>query len=261
MKTNIYHISHTPGFKFVCLHFWGCNMECKGCLCKRQIWDSLLRENLLRHLNDPPKESAKPPERFLDLEEVLQIVAKLNVTQIRLEGMEPTIDPQYLQITKALHDRIGARIMVATNLYELPSFDHTDMVVFGINAVTDSLHKDYTGKSNKQVLENFLKVYRSGKKLEVTSPFIPGYIDYEETERIARFVSSVDKNIPYFMFPYYKAGDNPWRRPTHDEIDTATAIVKKYLTNVHSYYGDEDIDFEVVPIFPEAELIRKTVEQ
>ena len=210
---------------------------------------------------DPPKESASPPEHFLDFDEVMQLVEKLDVKQIRFEGMEPTIDPQYLQITKALHDRFGTRNMVATNLFELPSFEHTDMIVVGINAITDSLHKEYTGRSNKQILENFIEVYKSGKKMEVTSPFIPGYIDIEETERIAKFVASVDANIPYFIFPYYKAGDNPWRRPTHNEIDQVAAIVKKHLTNVYHYYGDEELDFKVEPIFPALEDIIKTVER
>ncbi|MEN8614002.1 radical SAM protein [Dehalogenimonas sp. THU2] len=235
-------------------------MECKGCLCKREIWDSLLKENLLTHLNDPPKEPAAPPERFLNLEEVMQILSTLDVALVRLEGMEPTIDPQYLQLTEAIHQRIGCRIVVATNICELPSLEHTDMVVAGINAITDSLHKEYTGISNKNILENLVKVYESGKRLEVTSPFIPDYIGLEETERIAKFIAGIDKNISYVIFPYYKAGDNPWRRPTHEEMDQAGELAKKYLTNVRYYYGDEELDFQVDTIVPDAATFQKIVE-
>ena len=218
-----------------------------------------MKETNLTHLKDPPREIAKPPERFLDFEEVMQILGKLEVKKVRMEGMEPTIDPQYPQLTEALHDRFGSYNVVATNLYSVPPFEDTDMVVFGITAVTDSLHRDYTGKSNKGILENFVKVYQSGMKLEVTSLFIPDYIGADETERIAKFIASVDKDIPYFIFPYYKAGDNPWRRPTHDEIDEAVGTAKRHLTNVHYFYGDEDLNFEVVTIFPDATAFKEIV--
>jgi len=257
VKTNIYHISYTPESKFSCLHFWGCNIECKGCLCKREIWSSLLKGHRLDHLTEPPKEIAQPPERFLDFEEVMQILGKLDVEKVRLEGMEPTIDPQYAKLTKALHDRLGTYNIVATNLYEMPSFEDTDMVVCGITAFTDSLHREYTGKSNEKILENMIKVYQSGIKLHVSPLFIPDYIGADETERIAKFTASIDKDIPCFIFPYYKAGDNPWRRPTHEEIDEAVGLAKRYLTNVYYYYGDEDLDFDVVTIFPDADALEE----
>jgi len=236
-------------------------MECKGCLCKREIWSSLLKGHRIDHLKEPPKEIAKPPERFLDFEEVMQILGKMDVKKVRLEGMEPTIDPLYPEITKALHDRFGTYNVVATNLYEMPSFEDTDMVVLGFAAFTDSIHRDYTGVSNKGILENLGKVYQSGIKLHVSPLFIPDYVGTDETERIAKFTANVDKDIPFFIFPYYKAGHNPWRRPTHEEIDEAVGVAKKHLTNVYYYYGDEDLDFDVVTIFPDADALKEIRER
>ena len=259
MKTNIYHITYTPEIKFSDLFFWDCNMECRGCLCKREIYDFLLKENLPAYLKDPPKEIAKPPERFLDFEEVMQILGKLEVKKVMMGGMEPTIDPQYPQLTKALHDRLGIYNVVWTNLYTVPPLEDTDMVVFGITAVTDSLHRDYTGKSNKRILENFVKVYQSGVKLGVASLFIPDYIGKLETERIAKFIASVDRDIPCHILPYFKAGDNPWRRPTHGEMDEAVSVAKRHLTNVNCLYGDEDLKYDVVTIFPDATALKEIV--
>jgi len=259
MKTNIYHVTYTPELKEAELFFWNCNMECTGCLCKRVIWDFLLKENPLANLKDPPRETAKPPERFLDFEEVMRLLDKLKFQQVTMGGMEPTLDPQFPKITRALHDRFGSRNVVFTNLYEMPSFEDTDIVVFGLMAVTDSLHREYTGVSNKGILENFLKVYQSGKKLGVASLFIPDYIGIQEIERIAKYIASVDKDISLFLRPYLKAGDNPWRPPTHDEIDEALGIAKRHLNKVNCLYGDEELKYEVLTIFPDSAALKEIV--
>jgi pyruvate-formate lyase-activating enzyme len=122
------------------------------------------------------------------------------------------------------------------------------MVEVGIKAVTDHLHRDYTGKSNKRVLKNFISLYQSGMKLVTESVLIPDYIGPDEIERIAKFIASVDKDIFFVLLPYFKAGDNPWRRPTRDEMDGAAGLAKKHLNNVHAVYGDEELKYEVVRI-------------
>ena len=41
---RIYHITHAPEARSLCLHFWGCNMNCRGCLCQQEIYDCHLEE-------------------------------------------------------------------------------------------------------------------------------------------------------------------------------------------------------------------------
>ena len=131
----------------------------------------------------------------------------------------------------------------------MPPLEHTDKVEVGIKAVTDSLNRDYTGKSNDRVKENFLKLCQSDVDLVVESVLIPDYIDAEEIGRIAEFVASVDKDIFFVLLPYFKAGNNPWRRPTKSEIDEAGDLARKHLKNVYCVYGDEELKYEVVRIY------------
>ena len=85
MKTNIYHITYTPAPKSASLRFWGCNMDCRGCLCKKEVYDSLLKENLL--VGDRRSESnIVPPEKFLAFDEVMEHLSKLELKKIYLEG-------------------------------------------------------------------------------------------------------------------------------------------------------------------------------
>jgi pyruvate formate lyase activating enzyme len=248
VKTNIYHITYTPELKEASLYFWGCNFECKGCLCQKIPDDPSLKENIVAHLEDP-KGIAKAPERFLEFEEVMQILGRLEVKKVMMMGQEAILDPQYSKLTKAFHDKFGSYNMVCTNLYDMPPLEDTDKVEVGIKAVTDSLNLDYTGKSNERVKENFLKLYQSGVSLVVESVLIPDYIDAKEIEHIAEFIASVDKNIFFVILSYFKAGNNPWRRPTKSETDEAGNLAKKHLKNVYCVYGDEELKYEVVRIF------------
>lgn len=248
MKTNIYHITYTPELKEASLYFWGCNFECKGCLCQKIPYDPSLKENLVAHLEDP-KGIAKAPERFLDFEEVMQILGELEIKKVMMMGMEAILDPQYTNLTKAFHEKFGSYNIVCSNLYEMPPLEHTDKVEVGIKAVTDSLNQDYTGKSNDRVKENFIKLCQSNVDLVVESVLIPDYIDAGEIERIAEFVASVEKDIFFVLLPYFKSGNNPWRRPTKNEIDEAGNLARKHLKNVYCVYGDEELKYEVVRIY------------
>jgi len=217
-------------------------------LCQKEIHNFLLKEHLHLFLEEP-KGLAKPPERFLDFEEVMQMLESLDLNRILLEGQEASIDPQYPQLTEALHKKFGSHNILCTNIYKIPPLKDTDEIGVSIKAFTDSLHRHYTGKSNKGVLKNFVSLYQSGMKLTVSSLLIPDYIDADETERIARFIASVDKDIPYVLLPYFKAGDNPWRRPTPEEMDEATSVARRHLNKVHGWKGDEELEYEVVRIF------------
>ena len=36
---NIYHITHAPTAKIAHLHFWGCNLSCRACLLKKELYN------------------------------------------------------------------------------------------------------------------------------------------------------------------------------------------------------------------------------
>jgi len=248
--TRIHHIAYTPEQNEAVLHYWGCTFHCRGCSCKKGITDWNLRENYDLLQDKVASKPVTPPERFLEFDELMTILSGFKLKRVLHQGQEAQLDPMYPQITKAIHERFGVPNVLFTNAYRMPPLEDTDQVEIGIKAVTESLNLEYTGKSNQTVLENFRKIHDMGKKVIVESIFIPGYIDLEETERIAEFIASVDKNIFYVILAYFRAGDNPWRRPTRDEIDKAVAVARKHLSRVYGVYGDEPLVFHVKNVFP-----------
>jgi pyruvate formate lyase activating enzyme len=247
LKTHVYHIGYTPGIRRASVFFWGCNFTCRGCLCKKEIRNYLL-EDKIHLINEEPKEIVKCPDRFLDSDEVIEALTGLDLDKVLFEGQEASLDPAYPYLTEACHKRFGSCNVLCTNAYKIPSLEHTDELQVGLKAVTDSLHREYTGKSNQRVLKNFVQLHKTGLKLTASSVYIPGYIDSGETERIAEFIATIDKDIPYHILAYFKAGDNPWRRPTYDEMDEAGKIAKKHLNRVWSWRGDEEVIYPMVKI-------------
>ena len=152
-------------------------------------------------------------------------------------GAEPALDPEFPRLAETLHRKFASHNVLLTNGFHLTDLRNMDEVVFSLKAYTNALHRDYTGKSNQKALENFIKLYQSGTKLRTESVFIPEYIDCSETENIARFIASVDRNIPHRIDAYIPIGDNPWRRPTPEEMEEAVSAARKHLHQCLLSYG------------------------
>jgi pyruvate formate lyase activating enzyme len=242
---NVYHITYSPAAGIVHLYFWGCNLSCRACIRRKEPYNYHIRD---RNFNGATK-SPEIPGDYLELPKIRQLLEKLDVNRVVFMGAEPTIDPQLPQLAGELHREFSSYNVLLTNGFNLIDLSHIDEVVFSLKAHTNTLHRHYTGKSNKRALENFVKLYQSGTKLRTESIFIPEYIDGTETENIARFIAGVDNSIPYRIDAYIPTGDNPWRRPDAREMQNAVNLARKYLLNVSCLTGNEGLKHEVLRIF------------
>jgi pyruvate formate lyase activating enzyme len=244
---NIYHITYSPEPKAVYLHFWGCNLSCRACLCHKEIYDCHLEETK-NAIFQPNKAAELKPKTYLSIEQVQNVIRNLEVKQAFFMGQEPATDPQLPELAKKLRQEYATRNILLTNGFKVPPIQYFDEIVFSIKSYTDSLHREYTGKSNKEALANFISLYESGVNLRTESIFIPEYIDCDEIEKIANFISQVDRDIPYRIDAYLPSGGNPWRRPTSDEMRTAVSMAKRHLNNVSCLTGNEELKHKVIRI-------------
>ncbi|MCX7912803.1 MAG: radical SAM protein, partial [Dehalococcoidales bacterium] len=91
--------------------------------------------------------------------------------------------------------------------------------------------------------------YRTGTRLRTESILIPDYIDRAEIEKIAIFIAGIDNTIPYRIDAYVPVGDNPWRRPTPQEMEDAVRVARRHLKSVSCLNGDEPLHYGVVRVF------------
>ncbi len=89
-------------------------------------------------------------------------------------------------------------------------------VKFDLKAYDENLHLALTGVSNRRSLENFRRaagriperLVSGGEQAAVplvvaATLLVPGYVDAEEVGCIARFIASIDPNIPYSLLGFH----------------------------------------------------------
>jgi pyruvate formate lyase activating enzyme len=104
---------------------------------------------------------------------------------------------------------------------------------FDIKAYSPEIYYALTGYGGKKVFENFEFAFNflgkdAPKHLCVSTLLVPGYIDKEEISKIADFISSLDKNIPYSLLafsPQYEMED--MRFNNRKEVEELYLITKK----------------------------------
>jgi pyruvate formate lyase activating enzyme len=91
-------------------------------------------------------------------------------------------------------------------------------VKFDLKAWENNLHIALTGISNRRTLDNFARAAKSIHRrsdppvLLANTLLIPGYIDESEVAALARFIASLDPDIPYSLaafYPHFYMSDLP----------------------------------------------------
>lgn len=117
------------------------------------------------------------------------------------------------------------------------SYKTNGTIKFDLKAFDSNLHMCLTGRPNKRTLNNFQMIAEDFKKkdlLTATTLLVPGYIDKEEVEKIARFISNLDSDIPYSLLgfhPDFKMIDMPIT--TKKQAEECYQAAKKYLNRVN----------------------------
>ncbi len=89
------------------------------------------------------------------------------------------------------------------------SLESGGCIKFDLKAWDENLHIALTGVTGKRTKENFVRAEESlGNRpspplLVANTLLVPGYIDDEEIRLIARFIASIDPDIPYSMLAFY----------------------------------------------------------
>ncbi|MCD6484503.1 MAG: radical SAM protein [Candidatus Odinarchaeota archaeon] len=230
-----YSPTRETGYYNLAVFFYGCNFDCLFC----QNWEH-------KQLNRG---------RIVRVEEIIRVIKEnKRISCICYFGGSP--EPQFpfvinlsRRILKEFNDRImricfewngaGNKIL-ALKAAEL-ALKSGGIVKFDIKAFDEKIHYALTGSSNKRVLENFEEIYNRfyEKRPEVpvltaSTLLVPGYVDKEQVEKIAKFIAELNPDIPYSLLvfhPDFMMSDLP---PTPlEHAAKAYLAAKKYLKRVH----------------------------
>lgn len=209
-----YKITYSGRFRRATLYNYGCNLDCAWCSYK---------------LKDNPQ-----PVRFLGLEMVKEILRELDIDRVHFVGGEPMSCPDLPGIAEFAHNKLGVFTKIGHSTgFNMPP-DNIDAISISIKTLSDDIHKKYTGVSNTRILNNFKAMYERGMEVDASSVQIPGLVDKDEIERIARFIAGIDTGIPYHIIGYVAVPGAPWRKPTANEVKEAVGLAERYLGQVTS---------------------------
>ena len=206
--------------------YYGCNFDCLFC----QNWSHKFIERARR----------------VEIEELLRAVGDWRVRCICHFGGSP--EPQLPYALKFSRKAIEQRedIMVcwewngagnkslALKAAEL-SWKSNGTVKFDLKAWDKNLHLLLTGRDNERVRENFERIAdHYCEVLSATTLLVPYYVDEREVEDIAKFISSLNPDIPYSLLifhPDYRLNDLPITPVS--QVKKCYEAAKKHLNKVN----------------------------
>lgn len=154
------------------------------------------------------------------IEELIQdrVFYQSSAGGVTFSGGEPLAQPIFLKeslslckkedLTTAL-DTCGA---VDWQLLE-DQLPYLDLVLFDLKIIDDTLHQKYTGASNRQILDNFRRVWESGVDVAVRRPVIPGVNDsVEEINLLGEYLKDINGRIRIDLLPYHSLSKDKYLR-------------------------------------------------
>ena len=96
-----------------------------------------------------------------------------------------------------------------------------------IKAYDDKVHRDLTGASNRRILKLPYEVVERDFVLEVSSVYIPGWVETGQIKKIAELLAQIDSEIPYAIIAFlseHKLKDVP--SPNFQQMIDAFEVAK-----------------------------------
>ena len=163
--------------------------------------------------------------------------------------MPHSLEASRIALEKAKAENRILRVCWETNGYMNPrlaekaaeyALESGGNIKFDLKAWSETLNVALCGVSNRPTLESFRrmgeKYYEKRRELPVLTAstlLVPGYVDTEEVENIAQFISQISPEIPYTLlafYPCYVMDDLP--TTSRQQALECQKAAQKHLKNV-----------------------------
>lgn len=83
---------------------------------------------------------------------------------------------------------------------------HTDLFLYDLKQTDDRLHREHTGGSNREILDNLRRLSEYGVPIEIRIPVIPGFnADEKSMAAMGKLLSGLPKIVRVRLLPYHSA--------------------------------------------------------
>ncbi len=163
---------------------------------------------------------------------------------ITLSGGEPLVQTDFLSRLLPMIKNSGLHLNVETsgmfNLKRVAKLlPYMDLIYFDIKHMDDAMHKRYTGRGNRTILENFSELSKRFSPIQARMPVVPGGNDGRQNiEAVSEFLEMHGHGSIHCL-PYHRLGESKIgridskqepmnvRAPSARDLETVREIFKK----------------------------------
>lgn len=212
-KKPFYHF--LPGSGILSFGTYGCNFACDFC----QNWQEsqtpkIIKAQLLK-TNQPKKviqkisEFIKENSSYIPPAKLVKMCVAQKIPSIAFTYNEPTIFAEYAYETMKLakkHKIYGVFVSSGFESKETLHLmeDYIDAYNIDLKGGSEKFYENISHTKLKPVLQTIEEIYKRKKWIEITTLLIPGInTNKKEIRFIAKFLSRIDKNIPWHVTAFY----------------------------------------------------------
>jgi pyruvate formate lyase activating enzyme len=254
-----YSIHDGPGIR-VTFFMKGCPLNCLWCHNPEGISAFPSDIAVTNRIGDKEFSHTAEVGKYYSVGNVLEILEKervfLNQSKggVTFSGGEPMLQPEFLEEALKACKESGFHTAVDTSGYSpARNFEsilpYTDLFLFDIKHMDDAKHIEYTGVSNKLILDNYYMLLETGKEIMVRIPVIPGYNDDpEHLDKLRQFLSS-SKTVSLkkiSLLPYHRIGSSKYSRfgiPFRMKVTEPPS--KERMQELKEYFADTGVKIKI----------------
>lgn len=153
-----------------------------------------------------------------------------------LSGGEPLMQIDFSEALLKAAKQEGLNCCVETSgQVNFSSFErvipYVDLFLFDIKEMIPEKHVEFTGASNKLILENLRQLYKSGARILLRLPMIPGYNDHiEHFEKVVQLKQLMPDIVGIEIMPYHNLGTSKIDRLGLGGVPREESVVPDNLT-------------------------------
>jgi pyruvate formate lyase activating enzyme len=214
-----YAIHDGPGIR-VTVFLKGCPLECWWCH-NPEGRDPL---PIARPSGDAAFYGDKEIGRTVTLDELMAEIEKETIFLdesgggVTFSGGEPLMQPEFLKAAlRACHERELHTTLDTTGYAPKDTLREiagdVELFLYDLKLMDDEEHRQYTGVSNRTILENLKLLAQDGAQIAVSFAVIPGITDTSKNIRaMAAFLSSLESIKDIRLLPFHAIAEGKYER-------------------------------------------------